>query len=177
MTKRLSILFLCLAASAAAAQHAGPYAGQHGREIKALSAEEVAQYLSGAGMGYAKAAELNQYPGPMHALELADALKLSAEQRAALKALMTSHKEEARGIGKRLVEAEAELDQLFSAKAADAATLRAKVFAAGQLQGEYRLAHLETHRRARSLLTAEQVASYDALRGYGGAAAKEHRGH
>ena len=30
-----------------------------------LSPQEVKQYLSGAGMGYAKAAELNHFPGPM----------------------------------------------------------------------------------------------------------------
>ena len=35
-------------------------------DIKALSSEEVEQYLSGAGMGYAKAAELNRHPGPIH---------------------------------------------------------------------------------------------------------------
>jgi len=46
-----------------------------------LSPEEVKQYLSGAGRGYAKAAELNHFPGPMHVLELADKLQLSAEQR------------------------------------------------------------------------------------------------
>jgi hypothetical protein len=34
------------------------------------------------------------------------------------------------------------------------------------LEGEYRLAHLETHRRMRALLSDAQVARYDALRGY-----------
>src|SRR3954468_5849749 len=82
----------------------------------ALSPEEEKQYLSGAGMGYAKAAELNQYPGPMHALELADKLMLSAEQRDSLKNLMDSHKAEARTIGKRLVQTERELDELFRTK-------------------------------------------------------------
>jgi len=38
----------------------------------ALSVEQIEQYRAGAGMGYAKAAELNRYPGPMHVLELAD---------------------------------------------------------------------------------------------------------
>jgi hypothetical protein len=36
------------------------------------------------------------------------------------------------------------------------------------LEGEYRLAHLETHRRMRTLLSDAQVARYDALRGYAG---------
>ena len=43
-------------------------------EVNALSPDEVQQYLAGAGMGYAKAAELNHFPGPMHVLELADKL-------------------------------------------------------------------------------------------------------
>jgi hypothetical protein len=43
-----------------------PYAGEQGRAIKALSQKEVSDLLDGAGMGYAKAAELNRYPGPMH---------------------------------------------------------------------------------------------------------------
>ena len=33
--------------------------------------EREKQYLDGAGMGYARAAELNHFPGPMHVLELA----------------------------------------------------------------------------------------------------------
>jgi hypothetical protein len=34
------------------------------------------------------------------------------------------------------------------------------------VQGEYRLSHLETHRRLRAVLTEAQVAQYDVLRGY-----------
>ena len=56
-----------------------PYAGQEKREIKALSQEDVEGYLTGQGMGFAKAAELNQYPGPKHVLELARELRLEKE--------------------------------------------------------------------------------------------------
>lgn len=98
------------------AQHQ-PYAGEQGREIKALSADEVKQYLSGAGMGYAKAAEMNHFPGPTHVL---DKLGLTAEQRADVKRLMEAHKVE-----------------------------------------------------ARAMLTVEQVARYDELRGYAKPAAAE----
>jgi hypothetical protein len=58
-----------------------PYAGQEQQEIKALSAEEIEGYLSGSGMGLAKAAELNHFPGPRHVLDLVEPLQLSAEQR------------------------------------------------------------------------------------------------
>src|ERR1700757_2891750 len=80
-TMRLLLILLALLVGGAAwAQHMQPYAGQQKREIKALSEEDVAGYLGGAGMGYAKAAELNGYPGPMHVLELGDRLELTDEQ-------------------------------------------------------------------------------------------------
>jgi len=156
-------LFAC--ALPAAAQHHG-YHGQQARDIKALSAEEVKQYLAGAGMGYAKAAELNHFPGPQHALELADPLALSAEQLAAIRQLMDAHKAEARTIGAQLVESERDLEALFQSERIDEAALARAVRTAAALEGEYRLSHLETHRRMRSVLTNEQVARYDALRGY-----------
>jgi Spy/CpxP family protein refolding chaperone len=163
-SRLLFIAAVTLAGTAQAQQ--GPYAGQHEREIKALSADEIKQYLAGAGMGYAKSAELNHYPGPGHALELADKLGLSAEQRAALKTLKDAHHAEARAIGTKLVESERVLDRLFRSGQVDEPALAGAVRAAAQLHGEYRLSHLETHRRTRALLTAEQVARYDALRGY-----------
>ena len=134
--------------------------------IKALSSEDVEQYLSGAGMGYAKAAELNRHPGPMHVLELADQLKLTAEQRTATAKLMEAHKAEARKIGARLVAAERALDELFRGGAVAGDTLAQAVARTAVLEGEYRLAHLETHRRMRTLLSDAQLARYDALRGY-----------
>ena len=148
-----------------ASQHHG-YSGQEKREVKALSDEEVKQYLSGAGMGYAKAAELNSYPGPMHVLELADRLALTPEQRAATQKLMDAHKAEARKIGARLVEAEQRLEALFRSGGVAQDTLAQAVARAAVVQGEYRLAHLETHRRMRALLSADQAARYDELRGY-----------
>lgn len=157
------------------AQHQ-PYSGQQHRAIKALSAEEVKQYLDGAGMEYAKAAELNRYPGPLHALQLADKIGLSAAQIAATQTLMASHKAQAREIGKRLVQAEEGLDALFRSGTATAGDLANAVHRTAQLQGEYRLSHLETHRQLRALLTDEQVARYDELRGYS-AGSGGHSGH
>jgi hypothetical protein len=117
MTIRTMVLAFALTLSSAAVAQQ-PYAGQQVREIKALSAEEIAQYLAGAGMGFAKAAELNQYPGPMHTLELADQLSLSVEQRAAMESLMKRHKAEARELGAEVVRLERELDALFAEKRA-----------------------------------------------------------
>jgi hypothetical protein len=172
MTRSILVLALVLAGPAAA-QHHG-YAGEQARDIRSLSAEEVQQYLSGAGMGYAKPAELNRFPGPMHVLELADKLALSSEQRVATKRLMDAHKAEARRIGERLVEAERQLEALFRNGLVVEDSLARAVANAATLEGEYRLAHLETHRRMRALLSMEQVARYDALRGYASGGGHRH---
>jgi Spy/CpxP family protein refolding chaperone len=163
--KALVVAVLAAAAGAAQAQHGG-YAGHETREIKALSPHEVEQYRSGAGMGYAKSAELNHFPGPMHVLELADQLALTEGQRVATRTLMDQHKREARSIGMELVDAERSLEALFRRGSPDEAALARAVREAAALQGEYRLSHLETHRRMRALLTEDQVKRYDALRGY-----------
>lgn len=168
--KSILVLLAVLAAffsGAAAAQHSA-YSGQEKRELKALSDDEIRQYRSGAGMGYARTAELNSFPGPMHVLELADKLSLSPDQRAATRRLMDEHKAEARAIGAKLVEAEAALDRLFAGGRVDKPALAGQVRQVAAVQGEYRLSHLETHRRMHALLTAEQIRRYDELRGYAG---------
>lgn len=106
------LLPLLLAATPALAQHAQPYAGQQGREVKSLSAEE----------------------------------------------------------------AERALDALHATGRMDEAALAGAVRAAAVLEGEYRLSHLETHRRLRALLTDEQVARYNRLRGYGAGEGSRHHG-
>jgi Spy/CpxP family protein refolding chaperone len=137
--------------------------------------ERDKQYLDGAGMGYARAAEQNHFPGPMHVLELADQLKLTGEQRSATQRLMETHKAQARGIGAELVTAERELEQLFRGGNVDEGALARAARTTAALEGEYRLAHLETHRRMRGLLSEEQLKRYDELRGYGSSKAEQHR--
>ncbi len=163
--KNFLVVALIAASGAVQAQHQ-PYAGQQDRDIKGLSAKEIEQYRAGAGMGYAKAAELNHFPGPMHVLELADKLGLTAFQRGEVARLMEAHKVEARAIGARLVESERALDALFSGGNLGYAALADAVRAAAAAAGEYRLSHLETHRATRALLTSGQIARYDELRGY-----------
>jgi len=171
------VALVLLIPGAITAQH-NPYAGQEARKIKALSDDEVKQYLAGAGMGYARAAELNRYPGPMHVLEHAESLALSPQQRTATQRLMDDHKVQAREIGAKLVEAEGTLDHLFTSSKLEEASLARQIKAVATLQGEYRLSHLETHRRMRAILTAEQLQRYDRLRGYtsdqGGSPAPTH---
>ena len=108
--RTLSLLVLAaLLPSVAPAQHS-PYAGQERRAIKSLTGEQGRELLAGHGMGLAKAAELNGYPGPMHVLEHAEAMALTPAQRDATQALMAGHRERARRVGGQLVEAGRRLD-------------------------------------------------------------------
>lgn len=87
---------------------------------------------------------------------------------------MQAHKEEAKAIGAKLVAAERALDALFRSKSAESASLEQAVRGAAAMQASYRLSHLETHRRMRDLLTTEQIAKYDAFRGYAAEATDWH---
>jgi Spy/CpxP family protein refolding chaperone len=167
----LAAVALALDASAAEPAHSHrathPYAGQQARGVKALSDDEVNGYLAGAGMGFAKAAELNGYPGPMHSLEHAAALSLTPAQRAALEGLMHRHKEEARQLGEDVVRLEKELDALFATRAATPAAIDAKVAQIAAATGRVRASHLKTHLKTAELLTPDQIERYKAVRGYG----------
>jgi hypothetical protein len=142
------------------------YAGQEGRDIKAMSAEDVQSYLSGKGMGLAKAAELNGYPGPSHVLALASQLNLTPEQRRLTEALFVSMEAKAVRLGKPLVEEERNLDRSFASKAVTPEALTASLARLGELHAKVREAHLEAHLAQVRILTAEQIALYMQLRGY-----------
>jgi hypothetical protein len=156
---------LALAAGHASADEA-PYAGQQNRPIKSLSEQEVAALLAGQGAGYAKAAELNGYPGPAHVLELAAALRLSRSQLRATEALMKEHRARARRLGSELVASEAGLDRLFQQKQAVPEDVDRATQMIAELQARLRAEHLKTHLAQTALLDAEQIARYAALRGY-----------
>jgi hypothetical protein len=143
-----------------------PYTGEEKREIKSLSGEEVAMYLAGAGMGLAKAAELNRYPGPMHVLELALELELSGDQRTQTEQLFAETKAEARRLGEEIVALERELDERFSSEQISETELARLVKDIGSKKAELRLVHLRAHVRQRALLSSDQTARYVTLRGY-----------
>ena len=143
-----------------------PYAGQPSRDIKALSADKIAGYLSGDGMGFAKAAELNHYPGPKHVLELAEPLHLTEQQRTQTFDLYASMRQNAIRLGKRLVEEESRLDQLFATQTITNEKLLDVTREIARYRGELRQVHLRAHLAQRRLLTAQQIQHYDALRGY-----------
>jgi Spy/CpxP family protein refolding chaperone len=151
-----------------------PYAGQQTRQIKALSPREATDYIEGKGMGLAKAAELNGYPGPMHVLELQTRMELTAEQREATAKLMAAHKFEVKQLGVELVEAERALDTAFANKTIDISNLNSAAEKIGQLQTRIRIAHLETHLKQTALLQPSQIAHYQRLRGYATLSGQSH---
>src|SRR6188768_885695 len=139
MTMKMWPLIVCIA-FVTSAQAQTPYAGMQTRQIKALSEQQVADLGAGQGMGLALAAELNGYPGPVHVLELADALQLTGEQRHATHQLMQAHKAEARELGAQVLAAEGELDRAFAGRRIDDAEIARLTARIGELQGRLRAA-------------------------------------
>ncbi len=165
----LAAVGLALTGGALAAQHQhqqSPYADLKGREIKALSAEELQQYEAGEGMGLALAAELNRYPGPRHALELAEDLGLSDDQTRRVQEIRDEMSSRAVRLGRQIVAHERELDRAFADRTIDDARLQASTAEIGRLQGALRFAHLRAHLAMVRILSSEQVSRYEMLRGY-----------
>lgn len=162
-----------------AGEAVSPYAGQEARGIKSLSTEEIRAYLAGEGMGFARAAELNHYPGPKHVLELADKLELTEDQRRDTQAIFDTMRAEALRLGKRLVELEAQLDSLFAAGMLAPAELEKRVQELASVRGRIRIAHLKAHLAQRKTLTTDQIRTYDTLRGYRSSGEHDlhHHGH
>jgi Spy/CpxP family protein refolding chaperone len=172
------ISMLLVSIVGAVAQSSSPYAGQEKRAVKALSEAELRDLTEGRGMGLAKAAELNSYPGPAHVLELASELGLSDAQRTASESLVAPMRERAIALGRQIIEAERDLDHAFADRSIDHDYLRRQVAKIAALTGELRAVHLETHLAQRAILTPDQIARYDALRGYQASAAQPgHRMH
>jgi hypothetical protein len=117
-------------------------------------------------MGLALAAELNGYPGPLHVLELADALALTPDQQARTQALYDEMKAETVPIGERIIAEEATLDRLFFNGSITPAELASATSRIGAAQGELRAAHLRYHLVMKGLLTPEQIRRHDDQRGY-----------
>jgi hypothetical protein len=153
------------------AQHAGhgshaPYAGLQARTIKALSDPQIADLRAGKGMSLALPAELNGYPGPSHVLELAEPLGLSDTQRGRTEVLFRQMQQEAKAAGEQVIAAEAALDMLFKSRQASADGLKAATTQAALAQGQLRETHLRYHLAMVELLSPQQVAAYNRLRGY-----------
>jgi hypothetical protein len=175
----LSLLF----AGSAFAQHAAHepqapssgYAGMQSRDVKALSAEQVADLREGRGMGASLPAELNGVPGPMHVLQLSQQLNVTPEQRVSLERITAEMKASAQGLGSQVIAEETALDQAFKARSIDASGVQSATARIASLHGQLRAVHLVAHLKTRELLSDEQVAAYNEARGYTGRLNQAHR--
>jgi len=165
--KQIAFFFFLLLVGVATAPGQSPYAGERDRSVKSLSPEDIASLSAGKGMGFAKLAELNHYPGPKHVLELADVLQLSPAQVSATEELFRVMQSNAISLGEKLVAAETSLDHDFRQGTIDADSLRQALDDIGKIRSQLRYVHLEAHLRQKNLLTPDQVAMYDEARGYG----------
>ena len=172
--KNLLLIALFAVSSHVYASAPTPYAGQETRDIKALSANEISSLLAGRGMGFAKAAELNGFPGPAHVLELSKRLGLTEAQKEQTSALFETMDVAAKQKGAELVAAERDLDLLFKSKQITPESLSKQLQRVAGLQAQVREVHLVAHLEQVKLLTVEQVAKYNELRGYTGANQHEH---
>ncbi len=159
--------FTLLLIGKTSAQHEhSPYAGQEKQEIKSLSEADVEGYLTGQGMGFGKAAELNHYPGPRHVLDMADELQLTAEQKNKIQGIYDRMHQQAVEYGEEIVQQEKALDRLFDSQKISRKQMETAIAEIATLQGKLRLVHLQAHLETKHVMTEKQVKKYDQLRGY-----------
>lgn len=178
----LLALSMIIAVDVALAAQSSPHGASQERTVKALSPQQIEDYLEGRGMGMARAAELNGYPGPRHVLELADELDLTPDQLAETNRLFSEMRRSAIELGKAIVAREADLDELFASGTASEAALREITLALGRLNGQLRAHHLSYHLAMRDVLGPDQVRTYQRLRGHtasdrAGEPTRGHHGH
>ena len=124
--------------------------------------------LNGEGMGQAKYAEMNGYPGPKHVLELAAELNLNERQKESVQKIYDVMRAQALSIGKLIVHEEERLHAAFGNKQVSQDTVDAISDRVGRLRGRLRAVHLVAHLGAKMILGREQIETYKTLRGVGG---------
>ena len=149
------------------------YAGQEKRGIKSLSPGEIKGLLAGSGTpfgGMAKLAELNGYPGPRHVLDLADDMNLSDEQVGQIRAIYDQMKNDAVELGKQIIAIEKKMNDAFADRMISEKVLQSQIKESADVYAQLRFVHLRAHLQMDTILSKEQRAKYDQLRGYSTAA-------
>jgi len=142
------------------------YVGFEKREIKALSETDIQALLNGEGISTSLPAELNHHPGPRHALDFGDKLRLQENQRKSLQDSFDRMHAQAVKIGRQIIEQERALDKAFVTKTVDRESLKSMTAGLAALRGQLRFTHLTAHLEASGILTPQQIKMYDELRGY-----------
>ncbi len=145
-----------------------PYADRYdpAASIRSLTPEEIAQIGRGEGIGFALPAELNGLPGPRHVLDLADELGLSREQRTRVQQVFDDMRATVVPAGQHYLAAVVALEADIRAGRVTERALPSRVAEVYQLEGELAAAHLVSHLQTAEVMTAEQVGTYQRLRGY-----------
>lgn len=146
--------------------HVSKYKGQETRQIKTLSETDIAALENGRGWGLAKAAELNGVPGPKHLLEMAGELQLSAGQITKLEAIFEEMAAAAKMQGRKLIEAEMLLNRGFRERTIDEKSLSKLLENISTIHRQLRFIHLAAHLKTLEVVTEDQAALYNTLRGY-----------
>lgn len=175
----MTCLLVLSIAAPSAAQDAltSPYRDQTAGEIRGLTEKEISELREGRGMGLARAAELNGYPGPRHVLDAAreGRLHLSPGQLQTVQRLFDVMAREAQRLGDLILEEERTLEREFRKGTISESDLQAGVTRIAALQGQLRAVHLKTHLETRPVLSEQQIQHYNQLRGYGASSPQEHK--
>ena len=146
--------------------HSSPYVGQQLREIKSLSAEDIAELEEGGGWGLAKAAELNGMPGPSHVLKMKHELRLTADQEASTRRIFVRMRDDAIKEGRKLIAGETALEVGFRERTLDRRSLGERIREIEMSRSNLRFIHLAAHLQTMLVLKEGQVELYNELRGY-----------
>lgn len=166
VTATLFLVLVTAVFSQAFAQSHSKYVGQDQRAIKSLSAKDVAELRRGGGWGFAKTAELNGIPGPLHLLEMTGPIALTSDQVAQITAVYDRMRSKAKTLGQRFIELEQTLDRDFRNGTISNVSLPTRLQSIAEVRAKLRGVHLEAHLKVRPLLSAHQVSRYNQLRGY-----------
>ena len=158
-----------IASASALAQHThktSPYAHARSAEVSSLTPDEVRELQNGEGMGLARAAELNRFPGPRHLLDLRLELDLDHAQIERIEAIHKKMRTRAIAKGKDILKAEFHLANLFASGQPAAAEVKRITEHLGIMRGQLRAIHLIAHIESTRELRSGQIEGYDRLRGY-----------
>jgi Spy/CpxP family protein refolding chaperone len=121
--------------------------------------------LKGLGSGLATIADVNNYPGPKHVINLKTELGLTRDQLKKTEALDKVVSSSAVAKGEEIVQAEEELFQLFVTGTVSEKALRTMLEQIGKLRSDLRFIHLQAHLRMKQILTPDQIKLYGEIRG------------
>lgn len=162
----LASLFPLISSGDSKQTHESKYAGQEKREIKSLSESDIEELSKGKGWGFAKAAELNGVPGPVHLLEMKQEINLTADQIKKIEALFQKMKNQAIPLGLKFIELERELNRYFADNSITEEKLQQSLEKIAQVRKQLRYVHLSTHLKTPSIISKSQINLYNKLRGY-----------